>query len=89
MRQMKTQLREVSAVRCVGFGDAVRDLGTHMMCGREVEYSRAQVYKVLQGKTQSVRLMKLIAEKRPDLFGLRFVCDSVKRWYADYRKEAR
>lgn len=67
MRQM---LREVSRQRTVGFGDAVEDLGTHVICGHEVPYSRAMVYNLLKGKSRSERLLKRIIEFRPDLLEL-------------------
>ena len=67
MRQM---LREVSRQRTVGFGDAVDDLGTHVICGHEVPYSRAMVYNLLKGKSRSERLLKRIIEFRPDLLEL-------------------
>jgi len=88
-RHMPTLLREVSAVRTVGFQDAVDDLGTHEMHGTMVPYSKAQVYAVLQGRHVSKRLLVRIAEKRPDLFGLRFVDPAVKDFYAEWRKEAK
>ena len=80
-RQMPTLLREVSSVRTVGFQDAVADLGTHRWCGVEVPYSRAQVYQVLKGRTRSLPLLRRIAERRPDLFGLRFVAPDVRAWW--------
>ena len=67
LRQM---LREVSRQRTVGFGDAVNDLGTHVVCGHEVHYSRTMVYNLLKGKSRSERLLKRIVEFRPDLLEL-------------------
>ena len=67
MRQM---LREMSRQRTVGFGDAVDDLGTPVICGHEVPYSRAMVYNLLKGKSRSERLLKRIIEFRPDLLEL-------------------
>ena len=67
MRQM---LREVSQQRTVGLKDAVDDLGTHVICGHEVPYSRMMVYNVLKGKSRSERLLKRIIEFRPDLLEL-------------------
>lgn len=87
MKHQPTQLREVSAVRTVGFCDAVADLGTHRMCGRDVPYSKSQVYAVLQGRHASRRLLERIAERRPDLFTLRFVADSVREFHAGYLAE--
>lgn len=86
MKHLPTQLREVSAVRTVGFQDAVRDLGTHTICGHEVTYSKAQVYAVLKGKTASRRLLVRMAERRPDLFALRFVAPEVRAFYAAWKK---
>lgn len=83
---MKKQLMEVSAVRTVGFMDAVKDLGTHMICGMAVNYSDKQVRNVLNGKAKSKRLLELIAAKRPDLFGLRYVCPEVKKFYSQYKE---
>lgn len=90
-RHMPTQLREVSTVRTVGFQDAVADLGTHVMCGHEVPYSKAQVYAVLQGRNRSERLLRRIREKRPDLLTLRFVAPEVRAWAsaADAEEAAR
>lgn len=78
MRHMPQQLREVSAVRTVGFMDAVRDLGTHKINGMDFNYSANQVRLVLQGKSQSLKLIRRIVEKRPDLLMLRFVPESVR-----------
>ena len=61
MKQMKKQLCEVSAVRTVGFADAVADLGTHRMCGHDVPYSVSQVRQVLMGQHVSKRLLERIA----------------------------
>lgn len=74
----RTMLREVSTVRTVGFEDACWDLGKHMICGVMVPYSRTMVYQVLTGRAKSERLIRRIAEKRPDLFGLRYVAESVR-----------
>lgn len=87
MKQMKKQLCEVSAVRTVGFADAVADLGTHRMCGHDVPYSLSQVRQVLMGQHMSKRLLERIAEKRPELFGLRFVDKSVKEFYETWKAE--
>lgn len=86
-RHLPTLLREVSAVRTVGFQDAVDDLGTHTLCGHEVPYSKAQVYAVLQGRHRSERLVRRIAEKRPDLLDLRFVAPDVRIAAEKYRVE--
>ena len=67
MRQM---LREVSRKRTVGLQDAVNDLGTHVICGHEVPYSRVMVCNVLKGKIPSEKLLKRIIEFRPDLLEL-------------------
>ena len=67
MRQM---LREVSRQRTVGLQDAVNDLGTHVICGHEVPYSRVMVCNVLKGKSRSERLLKRIIDFRPDLLEL-------------------
>lgn len=77
MKQMKKQLRTVTTKRTVGFADAVKDLGTHTVCGNQVPYTTVQVRKVLKGEHKSLRLMHLIAERRPDLFGLWFVAPEV------------
>lgn len=74
MRQM---LREVSRLRTVGFGDAVKDLGTHVICGHEVPYSRAMVYNLLKGKSLSEKLLKRVIEFRPDLLELTWVDQTV------------
>ena len=86
-RNMRTQLREVSAVRTVGFQDAVDDLGTHIVHGRAVPYTRNAVYAVLRGTQKSQKLLRIIAQKRPDLFTLRYVCEEVREWFAK-QKEA-
>lgn len=86
-RNMRTQLRQVSAVRLVGFQDAVDDLGTHTIHGVQVPYTHQQVRKVLQGKHKSERLLRVIANKRPDLFTVYFVCDDVRKWAAEHKKE--
>ena len=74
MRQM---LREVSRQRTVGFGDAVDDLGTHVICGHEVPYSKAMVYNLLKGKSKSERLLKRIIMFRPDLLELSWAVKEV------------
>lgn len=87
MKQLPKALHEVSAVRVVGFTDAVRDLGTHRFCGMDVPYNRGQVYKVLKGEHKSQRLLVRIAERVPAMFGLHFVCEEVKNWYKNYQQE--
>lgn len=87
-RHARTQLMEVSLVRTNGFQDAVEDLGTHRMHGVEVPYSRESVYAVLQGRMKSEKLLRRIAERRPDLFTLRYVCAEVREWAAKHKKEA-
>ena len=74
VRQM---LREVTRQRTVGFGDAVKDLGTHIICGHEVPYSRAMVYNLLKGKSQSERLLKRVIEFRPDLLELTWIDQTI------------
>lgn len=86
-RNMRTQLREVTAVRTVGLQDAVDDLGTHTVHGMQVPYTQQQVRLVLQGRHKSERLLAIIAERRPDLFTLRYVCDEVREWAAKHKKE--
>ena len=81
MKQMAKQLRTVELKRTIGFAAAVEDLGTHTIFGSEYPYTVCQVRKVLKGVHKSERLLKRIAEKRPDLFGLWFVCDEVKAWW--------
>lgn len=67
MRQYYKFLRNVTTTRAVGFSDSVRELGTHKWGGGECYYSRVQVYKVLEGKAKSAKLLRLIAEKCPRL----------------------
>lgn len=86
-RNMRTQLCEVSAVRTMGFQDAVDDLGTHVVHGRAVPYTRTAVYNTLTGRQKSMKLLRIIAQKRPDLFTLRYVCEEVREWFAK-QKEA-
>jgi hypothetical protein len=85
-RHARTQLVEVSLVRTNGFQDAVDDLGTHLMHGVQVPYSRVSVYGVLQGRIKSEKLLRRIAERRPDLFNLRYVCDEVREWAAKHKE---
>lgn len=75
--RMRQMLREVSRQRTVGFQDAVNDLGTHVICGHEVPYSRTMVYNLLKGKSRSVRLLKRIVEFRPDLLELSWTDNGV------------
>ena len=89
MRHLKTQLREVSVLRCVGFQDAVDDLGMHRMHGVWVPFTRGAVYAVLTGRYKGLALRKRIAYRRPDLFKLRFVSDDVKAWYEAWRTRRR
>ena len=89
MRHLKTQLREVSVLRCVGFQDAVDDLGKHRMHGVWVPFTRGAVYAVLTGRYKGLALRKRIAYRRPDLFKLRFVSDDVKAWYEAWRTRRR
>lgn len=86
-RHLRTQLRQVSSVRIVGFRDAVEDLGTHLVCGHPVHYSRCQVYSVLTGRAKSPKLLRRIAEHRPDLFDLHYVPESVRAEGLAYVKE--
>jgi hypothetical protein len=81
-KHMRTQLRVVTRQYTAGFQDAVADLGTHIICGHAVPYSRAQVYAVLKGQNTSERLLERIATRRPDMFGLPYVCEGVRAWYA-------
>lgn len=85
MKHQRKQLRPVSDKRHVGFADAVADLGTHLVHGRAVPYSRQMIYGVLQGKMQSRRLLRIIANKRPDLFALRFVHPDVATWFRSWQ----
>ncbi len=71
--RMRQSLREVSRVRTIGFKEAVEDLGTHVICGHEVNYSRAMVYNLLKGKSNSERLLKRVIEFRPDMLELTWV----------------
>lgn len=87
----RTMLREVSVTRTAGFTDACWDLGKHTWCGVEVPYSRAQVFNVLTGRSKSATLVRRIAERRPDLFTLRYVTEEVRalgRRYMDEMKAA-
>lgn len=77
MSHMRQMLREVSRQRTVGFGDAVKDLGSHVICGHEVPYSRAMVYNLLKGKSLSKRLLTRVVELRPDLLELSWVDQAV------------
>ena len=74
MRQM---LREVSVHRTVGLNDAVNDLGTHLIHGCEVPYSRQMIYFLLSGKSKSKKLLKRVIDFRPDLLELSWVERSV------------
>ena len=78
-KHMRTTLREVAfRTRIEGFGDAVRDLGTHKICGIDVPYSQKAVRDVLAGKYFSRRIMARIVANRPDLLGLSLVAESTK-----------
>ena len=74
MRQM---LREVSIHRTVGLSDAVNDLGTHLIHGCEVPYSRQMISLLLKGKVGSKNLLKRVVDLRPDLLELSWVDESV------------
>ena len=78
MSHMRQQLRETVSVRVVGLADAIRDLGTHRVCGVDVPYSRQMVYMLLKGRYKSKRLLGLIVEKRPDLLELSMVSDDTR-----------
>lgn len=86
-RHVRTQLRQVSRIRVVGFQDAVDDLGTHLVCGHSVNYSRTQVYNVLTGRVRSDKLLRRIAEKRPDLLDLYYVTDEVRAKGREFLRE--
>lgn len=77
-KHARTLLRQVSSVRVEGFQTMVDDLGTHLMHGVQVPYSRQQVFFVLTGRSKSARLMRRIAQRRPDAFGLHYVPESVR-----------
>lgn len=79
MKHMRQLLRESSAFRrVIGFSDAVRDLGTHQICGTYTPYSRQMVYNVLYGRSGSKKLLARIVERRPDLLDLSFVAEATK-----------
>ena len=86
---MRQLLRETITRRVVGLKDAIADLGTHTVCGHEVEYSHTAIYNVLKGRCASRRLLQRIIDRRPDLLGLSCVADSTKAaaiemgWTAD------
>lgn len=71
-------LHTVNTNRLIGFSNAIRDLGTHRVCGQDVHYSYMQVRMVLLGKHTSKKMMMLIAKKRPDFFDLYFVNPAVR-----------
>lgn len=85
MRQMNKGLYRVTTEKVVGFGAAVERLGTHVVCGVETYYRPEHVRMVLQGKFKSLKLLKLIAEKVPEMFEVCNVCDAVKAWWKEYR----
>ena len=74
MRQLLRE--EKGSVRIVGLGDAIRDLGTHEVCGYNVHYSRQMIYNVLRGRSASRRVLERIVKFRPDLLDLSFVAGS-------------
>ena len=78
MTHLRQMLREVSVHRTVGLGTAVEDLGTHLIHGCEVPYSRQMVSLLLQGKSGSTRLLKRIVDFRPDLLDLSWVDRGVR-----------
>jgi len=82
-RHLRCQLRQVSTVRVVGLQTAIEDLGTHMVHGNPVQYTRVAVWSVLTGRRKSDKMMELIARKRPDLFGLHYVPESVRKMGAE------
>lgn len=79
MRNLDNALREVvTGRRIVGFLDAVKDLGTHRMCGVSTYYSCQAVGMLLRGKSSSKKLMRRIIDNRPDLLELSIVADETK-----------
>lgn len=88
MKQMYKGLYKVTTEKVVGFGAAVERLGTHKVCGVETYYRPEHVRMVLQGKFKSQKLLKLIAEKAPEMFEVCKVCDEVKSWWKAHRREA-
>lgn len=74
VRQM---LREMSIHRTVGLSDAVGDLGTHIIHGCEVPYSRQMITCLLKGKSKSKRLLLRVINFRPDLLDLSWVDKTV------------
>lgn len=77
--RVRRELRQVSDSRVDGLATAIDDLGTHTMHGKQVPYSRTAVWSVLTGRRRSDRLMEVIARRRPDLFGLNYVPEDVRR----------
>ena len=74
---MRQLLREDNkGVRIVGLGDAIRDLGTHEVCGYNVYYSKQMIYNILKGRSGSRRVLERIVKFRPDLLDLSFVAGS-------------
>lgn len=81
MYQQYKGLYKVHTEKILGFGGAVRRLGTHMVCGSETYYRPEFVRSVLQGKFRSKRMLELIGHKVPEMFDVCNVCDDVKSWW--------
>ena len=84
MEQMYKGLYKVTTERVVGFGAAVKKLGTHVVCGVETHYRPEHVRMVLQGKQKSEKLLKLIAEKAPEMFEVCPLAESVRSWWLEH-----
>lgn len=78
-KTLPLDLHTVNTNRLIGFSNAIRDLGTHRVCGQDVHYSYQQVRMVLLGQHKSAKLMSLIAKRRPDFFDLYFVDPAVRK----------
>ena len=85
MKQMSKSMYRVTTDRVVGFGDAVRSLGTHEVCGSRVHYTPTHVRLVLQGRQKSEKLLRIIADKCPGMFDLCKCSDDVLAWYAAHK----
>lgn len=87
MQHYPKAMHKVTTERVVGFGAAVRLLGTHEVCGTRVHYTPTHVRMVLNGTQKSAKLLNIIAEKCPAMFDICRLSDDVKAWWDEKRKE--
>lgn len=89
MNEKSTELKKVVTEKVVGFSQAVKRLGKHVVCGQDVYYRPEYIRQVLKGEQKSEKILELIAKKVPEMFEVCNCCDEVLAWWKQYKKGAK